>query len=93
VKLKSHRSLPVRGKHMTEAQSEVSKGLVEGVIEAIKDQQSALEVRLQELTLSLPGTHMAVQLSGTLTVSIHMRELTPEEKEAYASANVAHLRH
>jgi hypothetical protein len=76
---------------MTEGRNEISKGLVEGVIEAIKDQQSALEVRLDDLTLSLPGIHMAVQLSGALTVSMHVRELTPEEKQAYASANVAHL--
>lgn len=69
-----------------------NRGAVEGLIEALKDQHSELEVRLEGMTLSLPGTHLSIQMSGTLTVSVHMRELTDQEKEAYASANVAHLR-
>jgi hypothetical protein len=92
VRLKPHRTLRVPYGHVTMVQSETSQGLVEGVIEAIKDQQSALEVRLDEIALRLPGTPMAVHLSGARMVSVHMRELTPEEKEAHASASVTHWR-
>jgi hypothetical protein len=77
---------------MTEGITAMGKGMVEDMLEALKDRQSELEIRLPSLTLSLPGTHLSVQLSGTLVVSVHMRELTDEEKEAYASANVAHLK-
>lgn len=80
------------GDTMSEGGTEISKGAVEGLIDALMDRQSQLDVRLKGLTLSLAGTHLALQLSGTLTVSVHLRELTEEEKGAHAAATVAHLR-
>jgi hypothetical protein len=77
---------------MAEGSTEISKGLVEGLIEALMDRQSQLDVNLKALTLSLQGTPLALQLSGKLTVSVHMRELTDEEKDAHSSATVASLR-
>jgi hypothetical protein len=77
---------------MTEGSTIIGKGAMEGLIDALIDRQSQLDVRLKALTLSLAGTHFAVQLSGTLTVSVHMRELTDEEKGAHVAATVAHLR-
>lgn len=70
---------------------DLSKGALEGIIDALLDRQSQLDVRLQGLTVGLAGTHLALQVSGTLTVSVHMRELTDEEKHAHAAATVAHL--
>jgi hypothetical protein len=77
---------------MTDGGTMMGKGMVGDWLDALKDRQSELEIRLPALTLSMPGTHLSIQLSGTLLVSVHMRELTDEEKEAYASANVAHLK-
>jgi hypothetical protein len=77
---------------MTEGTTIVGKGAVEGLIDSLLDRQSQLDVRLNALTLSLAGTHLALQLSGTLTVSVHMRELTDKEKTAHVAANVAHIR-
>jgi hypothetical protein len=77
---------------MTEGSMEISKGVVEGLIEALMDRQSQLDVQLKGLSLGLAGTPLAIQLSGKVTVSVHMRELTDEEKEAHASATVAALR-
>jgi hypothetical protein len=65
---------------------------VEGLIDALKDQHSELEVRLNDVTFSVAGTAIGLQLNGSITVSIHMRDLTDKEKDAYATANVAHLR-
>lgn len=76
---------------MAKDAADLGKGALEGVIDALLDRQSQLDVRLQELTVSLPGTRLALQLTGTLTVSVHMRELTEEEKHAHAAATVAHL--
>jgi hypothetical protein len=70
---------------------DVSKGAIEGFIDALLDRQSQLDVRLEHLTVSLPGTRLSLQVSGALTVSVHMRELTDEEKNAHAAATVAHL--
>lgn len=80
------------GRVMAEERTVVGKGAVEGLIDALVDRQSQLDVRLRDVTLSLAGTHLALQLSGTVTVSVHMRELTKEEKGAHAAANVAHIR-
>ncbi|MFZ0831025.1 MAG: hypothetical protein WCB18_03610 [Thermoplasmata archaeon] len=77
---------------MTEGGTEISKGMVEGLIEALMDRQSQLDVQLKGLTVSLAGTPLALQMSGKLTVSVHLRELTDEEKEAHSSATVAQLR-
>jgi len=77
---------------MTEGSTEISKGMVEGLIEALMDRQSQLDVQLKGLTVSLAGTPLSLQMSGKLTVSVHMRELTDEEKDAHASATVAQLR-
>jgi hypothetical protein len=76
---------------MAKDAEDISKGMLEGAIDALLDRQSQLDVRLQDLTVSLPGTHIALQMSGTLTVSVHLRELTDEEKQAHASATVARL--
>jgi hypothetical protein len=61
------------------------------VIGALVDRQSQLDVRLEDLTVSMPGTRFALQLSGNLVVSVHMRELTKEEKNAHSAATVARL--
>jgi hypothetical protein len=76
---------------MAKDATDLSKGALEGVIDALLDRQSQLDVHLQDLTLSLPGTRMSLQLSGTVTVSVHLRELTDEEKQAHASATIARV--
>lgn len=76
---------------MPEDGAEVSKNLFEGVIEALMDRQSQLDVHLKDLTLSLPGTNLSMQMSGMVTVSVHLRELTDEEKHAHAAATVARV--
>jgi hypothetical protein len=68
---------------------EMSKGMVEGLIEALSDKHSQLEVRLQDLAISLGDPRMALHVSGTLKVSMHMRDLTDGEKDAHAAAAIA----
>jgi hypothetical protein len=90
AKLKSQLTLSPGSGIMVKS-SEGRKGVIEGIVGALRDQHSELEVRLGDLTLRLPGTPFSVQLTGTLNASVHMRELTDKEKEAYATANIAHL--
>lgn len=71
---------------------EVSRGLVEGIIEALSDKHSQVDLRLQGLTLALGDSRMALRLSGTVTVAVHMRDLTDAEKEAHATATIARAR-
>lgn len=76
---------------MTEESEGVGRGLMEGVIEALSDKHSQLDVRLQNLTLALGDTGLHLRLSGTVSVAVHMRELTDAEKDAHATANIAKI--
>lgn len=71
---------------------EMGRGLVEGIIDALSDKHSQLDVRLQDLTLALGDTRLALKLSGTVTVSVHMRDLTDAEKDAHVQANIKAIR-
>jgi hypothetical protein len=76
---------------MTEGGETLSKDMVEGIIDALTDRQSQLDVQLRGLTLSVPGTPLSLKFSGTVTISVHMRELTDDEKAAHAAATLAHI--
>lgn len=68
----------------------VEKNLFEGLIEALADKHSQLDLNFQRVNLRLPGIQqIGVELDGTITLSVHMRDLTTEEKQALAAKNVA----
>lgn len=77
---------------MAEGTEEVTKGLLEGIIDALSDKHSQLDLRLQDLTLSLGDSRLAVRLSGSVTVAIHLRDLTHAEKDAHVAANIAGIK-
>jgi hypothetical protein len=52
------------------------------LLEAVADRRGELDIRLEHLSLKLPMIPESVELNGTITVSVHMRELTDREKEA-----------
>jgi hypothetical protein len=74
---------------MTEETEEISKGVVEGIIDALTDKHSQLDLRLQGLALSLGDSRVSLKLSGTVSVAVHLRDLTDEEKAAHAASNLA----
>jgi hypothetical protein len=76
---------------MTADSTEMGKGLLEGIIEALSDKHSQVDLRLQGLTLSLGDSRLALRLSGTVTVAVHMRELTEAEKSAHVASNIAKI--
>jgi hypothetical protein len=70
----------------------MEKGLLEGMIEAMADKHSQLDIRLNSLTLRLPGTRTGLVLNGTISLSVHMRDLTDQEKQALANHHVSMLK-
>lgn len=76
---------------MPDETGDISKGLMEGLIDALSDKHSQLDVRLQGLTLSVGDSRVAVRVSGTISLAIHMRDLTEAEKDAHATANIARI--
>lgn len=67
----------------------VGKGLVEGLIEALADMHSQLDINFQKTSISIPGTQAGCELNGLITLTVHLRELTEEEKQASATKNIA----
>jgi len=77
---------------MADETENMGKGLLEGVIEALTDKHSQLDLHLKGLTLSLGDSRLALRLSGDVTVAVHMRDLTDGEKAAHATTNIASMR-
>jgi hypothetical protein len=51
-----------------------------------------LDIRLQRVAVTMPGTPLGFEVNGTVTVSLHLRELSDEERRAHVAANVAALK-
>ncbi len=70
--------------------AEAEKGLFEGLIEALANKHSQLDLNFQNVSVRLPGTQqIGVELNGTVTLSVHLREMTDQEREALAARAVA----
>jgi hypothetical protein len=67
----------------------MGKGLVEGLIDALSDKHAQLDLQLRGLTLNLGGSRLGLQASGTVTLAVHMRDLTDEERDAHVAHNIA----
>jgi len=67
----------------------MGKGLVEGLIGALSDKHTQLDVQLRSLTLSFGGTQLGLELNGTVTVAVHMRDLTEGERDAHVAHAIA----
>lgn len=76
---------------MTESRTveEVEKGIFEGLFEALADKHSQLDINLQGVNIKLPNTQMSVELNGLLTITVHLRDLTEDERKASAAKNIA----
>lgn len=58
------------------------------VIEALADRHGEIDVRLEHLTLRLPMVPEAIEVNGSVTVSVHLRALTEKEKAARVAKEV-----
>ncbi|MGA8303714.1 MAG: hypothetical protein WA691_04240 [Thermoplasmata archaeon] len=56
--------------------------LFQDFVQAIADRHGQMDIRLEHLSLRLPLLKESVELNGTISVSVHMRELTDKEKQA-----------
>jgi len=61
------------------------------LIEAISDRQGEMDIRLEHLSLKLPLVPESIEVNGTITLTVHMRDLTDKEKAAHASREIRAL--
>jgi hypothetical protein len=65
------------------------RSLVEGIIEALSDKHSQVDISLQGMSVKFPNIGIGVELNGLVTVSAHVRDITEDERKASASKNIA----
>jgi hypothetical protein len=69
--------------------SDTGRSLVEGIIEALSDKHSQLDINLQRMSVKLPNTGMGIEFNGFVTVTCHVRDITEDERKASASKNIS----
>ncbi len=61
------------------------------VMEALSNHHGQVDIRLERMTLKLPFVRESVEVSGTVTISVHLRELSEKERSAHVSREVRAL--
>jgi hypothetical protein len=62
--------------------------LFQDFVQAIADRHGELDIRLDHVQLRLPLLRESFEVNGTISVSVHMRELTDKEKQARVAREV-----
>ncbi len=70
---------------------EAERNLFEGLITALADKQSQVDLTFNRTSVRFPGTSVGMEINGAISLVVHMRELTNEEKQILAEKNVANL--
>ncbi|MGI0087580.1 MAG: hypothetical protein ACREBI_06430 [Nitrosotalea sp.] len=76
---------------MSKEDSGMDASFFEGLIESLADKHSQLDINFQKTNIKLPGIEKTLEIDGLVTLSIHVRELTEEEKKASSKKNVVLL--
>jgi hypothetical protein len=70
---------------------ESERNLFEGLITALANKQSQVDLTFNRTSLRFPGTSVGMEVTGTISLVVHMRDLSDEEKQALASKNVSSI--
>jgi hypothetical protein len=56
--------------------------LFQDFVEAVSNRHGQMDIHLDHLSVRLPLLRESIELSGTISVSLHMRELSDKERQA-----------
>ncbi|MGI0047258.1 MAG: hypothetical protein ACREBB_08730 [Nitrosotalea sp.] len=73
---------------MSKEDSGMDTSFFEGLIESLADKHSQLDINFQKTNIKLPGIEKSVEIDGLVTLTVHVRELTEEERKASSKKNV-----
>ncbi|MGA7924358.1 MAG: hypothetical protein WCA77_10345 [Thermoplasmata archaeon] len=71
---------------------DAKKSMIQDLMGAMIDKHGQLDVQLRNLSVQLAGSRLGVEVSGLVTVSVHMRDLDEREKRAHVEDTIARLR-
>lgn len=69
-----------------------TEALVAGVLGALANRHGQMDIRLDKISLGIPGSPLGLELNGNVSVVVHLRDLTDAEREAHVARNVAAIR-
>lgn len=78
---------------MSKETFEIDASFFEGLIESLADKHSQLDINFQKTHIRVPGIDTTFEIDGLVTLSVHVRDLTDEEKKASSKKNVVLLTH
>jgi hypothetical protein len=58
------------------------------LVEALADRHGEIELRLEHVTLRFPMIPEAIELNGDVSLSVHLRHLSEDEKSAITAKEV-----
>jgi hypothetical protein len=61
------------------------------LMEALSDHHGQVDIRLDRMTLKLPFVRETVEVNGTLSISVHLRELSEKERSAHVNRQLRAL--
>jgi hypothetical protein len=70
---------------------QLERGFFEGLVDALSEKHAQLDIALDHVILKLPGLAEPLDVSGSLSISVHLRDLSQEEKELSARKNLVRL--
>ncbi|HXQ94469.1 MAG TPA: hypothetical protein VN864_04790 [Thermoplasmata archaeon] len=64
----------------------------EGLLDTLTDKHGQIDVRFDGVELRWKGTPLGLELNGSVAVTVHLRDLTDEEKKAHIGKNLERIR-
>ena len=61
------------------------------LMEAIRDHHGQIDLRIEHLALRLPRIEDPVEVNGVISITVHLRGISDEEKRALTSREVKAL--
>jgi hypothetical protein len=66
--------------------------MLDGLLGAFVGKHGEIELRFEEVELRWKGTPLGLEMNGALNLTIHLRELTDDEKKAHVRRNLGRIR-
>ena len=64
----------------------------EDMVQAVLDKHGQMDIRLDRVSWKVPILRDAFELNGTVSVTIHMRDLTDREKQAHVAKTMGSIK-
>jgi hypothetical protein len=65
---------------------------LEELIEALEGKQSEISLNFHKTSIGIPRLRTTMELNGSISLTLNMRDLTDTEKQAYASRAASTLK-